>query len=991
MWLRLLLFVIAFSATAPAGTFGTVVPIGGHASDLALDEARGVLYVANFTANRIEIVTLSDLRIHSAMNVPAQPGALALSPDGQYLVVVHFGNFQAPNAPANALTVIRPGSAARQSFALGSPPLGIAFGIDGRALVVTTDTFLLFDPASGATQVIDTVAGVTAKTLPVPPVNFPPQIIAAAVAASGDGLSIYGLTDTIRFRYDVQRRQVMPLGYTSSPPMGPRVVSVNRDGSVYTAGWGLFDRWGTLLSQFANPAGLLNVGSHAIDSTRGLIYAQIPQAAGSSPDSASAAPPVLQIVDADNLALREQLRLPENLAGHSVLDRTASVLYAVSDSGAMVLPVGSLGQWHRISADREDLVFRGNLCDRHVLTQDLVLRDPGGGRTDFTLAVQTPGVSVSPASGSTPATIRVSVDPTAFQSTIGTTAARLQIVSSSAVNLPAPVRLLIHNHEPDQRGDFVDVPGQLVDILPDPSRSRFYILRQDQNQVLVFDGVSKNRIATLRTANTPTQMAITRDGRYLLVGHDNAQIATLYNLDTLLPDFPIVFPGGHYPRSLAASGKAILAACRVAGPIHTIDRVDLPARIATAPPTLGVYENTVHINTALTAAPNGSSILAAMADGTVLLYDATADTFTVSRKDFTALAGAYAASNNGSYLVDHTLLNASLVPVGDLDTSTGSSSGFVFLDQSALRATTVPETGPGVLQRVDLATRQSIRPTRMTEAPLLGNQAYAFTRTLAVLADRSAILSLTTSGFTVLPWDYDAAIAPPHISRIVSAADFSLPVAPGGLITLFGDQLSPVELAATSLPLPADLGNSCLTVNGMPAPLLFVSPGQINAQLPFIVEGMATLVLRTPGGVTDSLNLTVSPTAPSIFHSGTAGPDTGLATVVRADNNELVTGSNPIHPGDQIIIYATGLGRTLPAVEAGAPAPESPLSEVILPPAVELGGVSLALSYAGLAPGQVGVYQINAAVPSSVPLGMSIPLTISQSGGSTSLPVRVVR
>src|ERR1044071_5952467 len=63
------------SAAAPAlaASFGTVVPIGGHASDIALDEARGVLYIANFTANRIEVMNTADYSIHSSMNVAPEP------------------------------------------------------------------------------------------------------------------------------------------------------------------------------------------------------------------------------------------------------------------------------------------------------------------------------------------------------------------------------------------------------------------------------------------------------------------------------------------------------------------------------------------------------------------------------------------------------------------------------------------------------------------------------------------------------------------------------------------------------------------------------------------------------------------------------------------------------------------------------------------------------------------------------------------------------
>jgi DNA-binding beta-propeller fold protein YncE len=92
--------------TAWGGTFGKVVAVGGHAADLALDEARGVLYVANFTANRVDVVSLADGSVRTSINVAAFPGSLSLSPDGRYLVVTHFGSFQAPNTPANGLTVV---------------------------------------------------------------------------------------------------------------------------------------------------------------------------------------------------------------------------------------------------------------------------------------------------------------------------------------------------------------------------------------------------------------------------------------------------------------------------------------------------------------------------------------------------------------------------------------------------------------------------------------------------------------------------------------------------------------------------------------------------------------------------------------------------------------------------------------------------------------------------------------------------------------------
>src|SRR5260370_1066464 len=159
---------IGVPAPAMGATFGQVVTIGGQAADLALDEQRGVLYIANFTAGRVDILTLSDLTVHRSMNVAPQPGSLSLSPDGQYLVVVHFGNNVAPTPSNNALTVINLGDGTRRTFGLAFAPLGVSFGNDGRALIATTTDFELFDPVTGSIYEITTISALAAKTIPVP-------------------------------------------------------------------------------------------------------------------------------------------------------------------------------------------------------------------------------------------------------------------------------------------------------------------------------------------------------------------------------------------------------------------------------------------------------------------------------------------------------------------------------------------------------------------------------------------------------------------------------------------------------------------------------------------------------------------------------------------------------------------------------------------------------------------------------------------------------
>src|SRR6185369_11164189 len=127
------------------------------------------------------------------------------------------------------------------------------------------------------------------------------------------------------------------------------------------------------------------------------------------------------------------------------------------------------------------------------------------------------------------------------------------------------------------------------------------------------------------------------------------------------------------------------------------------------------------------------------------------------------------------------------------------------------------------------------------------------------------------------------------------------------------------------------------TVNGVTIPLVLVSNTQINAQLPFSAEGVAQMTLRTPGGVSDNLNFRVQSTAPSVFRSA------GIASIVRSANNEAVSDSNPVRLGDELTIFATGLGHTSPAVEDGYAASDDSPSTAIVEPEVTLDDVPLAV------------------------------------------------
>jgi uncharacterized protein (TIGR03437 family) len=997
-----------------------------------LDEARGLLYISNFTANRIEVMSLADNTVRTSMNVASQPGGLALSPDGRFLVVTNYANWGAgtPPASANLVTVIDLVSKGRQTFSTGEPPLAAAFvnttsPSSGLALIATTTGFYLLDPLSGALTTINSVANV-AKELAVPQATFPSEILQTAMGASADGTQIWGIADAgsgtqLIYNYDGRTGRMSGQVWNTTPTLLPR-VSVSADGTWAMIGWAVFTRaqcgGGYMIrSRFPQAVESKVVTGHAADSRNNTIYAQIPD--GTQPvgppysyTSAAANLPILSIMDADNLTNREKVYIPENITGRSVLSANAAAMYAISDSGVMVLPVGSMNKYRRLATSSEDLLVQSNFCNRNAMKQTFVLSDPAGNRTDFSIASDQPGVVISPSSGTTPATITVSVDPTAMQNTFGTLAVPLRITSANAVNVPPALRLLISNPDQDQRGSIINVPGLLSDILPDPARNRFYVVRQDKNQVLVFDGTSNKQSAVLRTGTTPTRISLSSDAKSLIVAGTNSQLLQVYDLDSLQPQMPVQLPPGHYGRSVAQSNNATFVVVENnAAPPGSIDRVDMVTHCATSLPTLGIFKNTMPATSVLTATPGQSGILLAQPDGTVSLYDAQADAWVLSRKDLTALEGAYAAADApgmptaslpdsptdvGTYIVGNNIFNPALVPIGTLDSSVGKTLGFSFTGQgqAGFRVSGSTASGPGVIQNMSalkVSPGSNIRPVRVSEAPVLSTTTTPFTRTVAPLPSLGNIVVLTTSGVTVLSGNYDAAVAPPSISSIGNAADGSRAVAPGGLVSIYGSNMSASSVATSQMPLPTALGQSCLVANGILVPLLFVSNTQVNAQLPSRLNGGVTMSIHTPGGVSDNFNFNVSSTAPSVFTSGSVGPETGLATIVRADNNQLVTPTNPLHTNDTMIIYLTGLGATSPSVDDGMPAPSSPLASAMSVPDVTLGGVPLGVQYAGLVPGYVGVYQINASVPFGVPQGMQIPLVVKQGGNSTSLNVRVVK
>jgi uncharacterized protein (TIGR03437 family) len=215
---------------------------------------------------------------------------------------------------------------------------------------------------------------------------------------------------------------------------------------------------------------------------------------------------------------------------------------------------------------------------------------------------------------------------------------------------------------------------------------------------------------------------------------------------------------------------------------------------------------------------------------------------------------------------------------------------------------------------------------------------------------------------------------------IVNGASFSRATAPGSIISIFGKSLASVTEPAKSLPLPTTLAGSQVLVDGKEIPLFFVSGLQINALLPLDLALGDRRVEAIAGGYRATSSVRLEPAAPGIFTANDIAY--GHGAVVNSDFSAN-TPANPAKAGSVIQIYATGLGRVTPAVAPGHPAAASPLSVVNTTPKVFVGGIAAEVLFAGLAPGFVGLYQVNARIPESAPAGAAVPLWM-ESGAQSS-------
>jgi uncharacterized protein (TIGR03437 family) len=229
-----------------------------------------------------------------------------------------------------------------------------------------------------------------------------------------------------------------------------------------------------------------------------------------------------------------------------------------------------------------------------------------------------------------------------------------------------------------------------------------------------------------------------------------------------------------------------------------------------------------------------------------------------------------------------------------------------------------------------------------------------------------------------------------RVEGVVNAASFAPGLVPGSLLTVFGAGVSgssPLDQAA-SLPLPAELAGTRVLLDGLPAPIYAVAnvggAEQANVQVPWQLTGKQEITVVVSRGTesSESIRVPVAPASPAVF---TTGGTRGIVTY--NTTGRLVTPAEPARPGDLLVVWATGLGPVDNEPASGHPGPRTPLARLRETAEVTLAGRPARVLFAGLAPGLVGVYQVNIEVPPDAGSG-DLDLLV-RVAGQASIPVKL--
>lgn len=312
-------------------------------------------------------------------------------------------------------------------------------------------------------------------------------------------------------------------------------------------------------------------------------------------------------------------------------------------------------------------------------------------------------------------------------------------------------------------------------------------------------------------------------------------------------------------------------------------------------------------------------------------------------------------------------------------------------------------------------------PTEATRRKKFENLRYLLLEPGEYLLIRSARTRAGSGSKLTQPWRFDLKTATyfaltvlfaaaataqetPTVNRVLNAASLTLPggasIAPGSLVSIFGSGMAGAPASASTNPLPATLGGVSVTFNGLPAAILYVSPGQINVQAPWALleidqqERTVPVVVTRDGRASAPFSATVARYSPALFTVSQFG--SGPAVALNAADGSFAHGvgalpgrmSRPARHGSVIAIYGNGLGGVAPSIPTGQVSPDIH-RRTMASVEVLIGGRPAEVLFAGLTGNVAGANHLNVVVPADVPAGQAVPVQVRVGGVTSSAQVTI--
>ncbi len=970
----------------------------------ALGRDGNTLYVACYDSATLDVINLNTSTITKSVLLPAKPEGVAVDAAGRVLIST-IGN-----GTANVLLLYDPSPAAAASplaslsvtpVAPGAPtfpaPSGRSFLSRRSQLVATRDGTVIAGvnaPATGtATVFVYQSASATVPLARIVTGN------STTLAISDDGTRIMCGS----LLYDAATLQVLAQQSAANAPY-PMTATAATFTTQANQGGVVFGPDGKTLYAAWNIAPVSSTSTNVTQ---------------------------LMLNDPDNLLIGMGIQLPENLSGRMVISSDGANAYALSDSGFITLPFSTMAQSPlAVPASRVALITN-DPCGVTAATATAAVSVANQGKGSFSVSATpyaaasvvgpfgpggttstaaAPTVRSSQSGGSPQLVFSFNSAQTKIRGTVSPPSDFL-LTSNEAINIPNSVRVYQNSRDSEARGSILPIaigPGATTpfpDLSYDSSRQRVYVANTTMNRVEIYDIKSQSFLAPVKVGQTPVSMALSLDGATLYVANSGGENISIVNLTTMQNTGRVTFPPLPFASSAALATPTLVAMGLTGLQFLTSDgtlwkvvgnaAVTRPASKLLGTTAAGA-PNKITAPNALVATPGGEYILMTTTAGLAYIYDATLDDWVTERQvltgtQLTGYMGPVAAGPGGQYYVmNGVLLDSNLITVNGVTGAGGVSAvtaatgtSYAYFTPVIATSTVAPTVSIANAVTGSVSTQASALEGPISQTTTIGpagGRTAASPRTMAVDASGAAVYAITESGLSVIPLTPVPASLKPAPSRggAVNLASYQAAVAVNGLLSIFGSNLG-ASAQAANIPLPTTLGGTCVTLNNVPLPLFLMSPGQINAQIPpNTAAGTYPLVVHsiTNQAASASQNITVSKVAPAVFVDGS-----GNALLYHADGRQ-VTKNTPATRDEPLTMYATGLGATTGgSVTAGMPSPTTPLAVVSGGVQVFFGPPSytqaaVIVDWAGLAPGLIGVYQLNLRIPGFHMNGDALPITV---------------